>query len=88
VVVVRARPERVPEITPKQRRKLLAAIDRLALPEPQRLVLVAFAFYADGGGWMSPSVEQVCADTGLDTFTVTLAIRDLVRAGLIEEPES
>jgi len=58
-----------------------------ALKQPgktaEKFLLIVIANYADENGQAWPSVERLCADTGMSRATVQRSLRKLEKAGLV-----
>lgn len=58
-----------------------------ALKQPgktaEKFLLIVIANYADENGQAWPSVERLCADTGMSRATVQRSLRKLEKSGLL-----
>jgi DNA-binding MarR family transcriptional regulator len=69
--------------------RIMSAVwERQDITPTQKLVLLAFADWANDEGLCWPSIERVCVKSSLTRRTVQVAIRDLSEMGLLVQEKS
>jgi hypothetical protein len=64
--------------------RVMSAVWELALPQSQKLILLAFADHADDQGRCRPSIARVAWKSGYSKRQAQAIARDLRRAGVLE----